>query len=222
MQDLWNDRLSEYVDGELTPSEREHAEEHLATCPGCRETLAQLRVVKARAATLVDPPAPDDLWAGIERRIGPAGSTSAIGRVLALPRRRAFALLPALAAAAAVLVVAGVAFQLARPGSRADGRDGGLLAGAAPETAQAASFDAARVDGEIADLQQALDRGRGKLDPKTVKVLEADLAVIRKAAADARAALAADPANRDLQRYFAATVNSKLQLMRRATAMVGV
>jgi len=88
--------------------------------------------------------------------------------------------------------------------------------------AHLAAFDATRIDGEIAQLQTALDRGRGKLDPATVKVLETNLETIRKATEDARAALARDPANRELQDYFASTVQSKLDLMRRATAMAGV
>jgi hypothetical protein len=89
-------------------------------------------------------------------------------------------------------------------------------------TARPATFDAARVDGEIAQLQQALDRGQGRLDPRTIAVLEKNLALIRQAADDARRALAQDPANRELQDYFASTMHSKLDLMRRATAMAGV
>ena len=43
MTDTWNDRLSEYLDGELTPGERVALEAHLATCRECAATLAELR-----------------------------------------------------------------------------------------------------------------------------------------------------------------------------------
>jgi anti-sigma factor RsiW len=222
MTDHWTHALSDHLDGDLPPSEARALERHLETCAECRETLAALRAVKDRAAALVDPPAPDDLWAGIASRIGTAGSTSASeARILELPRRQALApwLLPA-AAAALLAVVLALPWLMGHWGR--SHRGAGVAAVATPEPAQLASFDATEVEGEIAQLQAALDRGRGKLDPKTIAVLEKNLKVIRAATEDARRALAADPANRELQDYFAATVQSKLRLMRQATAMAGV
>ena len=224
MNDRFTNSLSEYLDGDLSSHEQSELERHLDSCAACRETIAGLRAVKQRAGALLDPPTPDDLWAGIASRIGSAGSTRASGsHVLVLPRRHGWRFGPALALAASVVVVAGGAFWFAR-GGRLPGAApvAGVPTGIAAETTHYASFDAARVDGEIAQLQQALDRGRGRLDPATVQVLDRNLAVIRQAAADARRALEKDPANRELQDYFADTVQSKLDLMRRATAMVGV
>ncbi|HTR97108.1 MAG TPA: anti-sigma factor [Candidatus Acidoferrales bacterium] len=220
MRDQWTDQLSEYVDGGLPPSGEQALERHLDECAECRVALAGLRAVKQRARVLVGPPAPDDLWAGIAERIGTAGSSSARGRLLELPRRRALSLRPLLAAAAATVVVAGAALWMARELPR---RSTAQTSAAAPSTnAQTAAFDASRVESEIAQLQRALDRGRGKLDPHTIAVLEKNLGVIRQATEDARKALESDPANRDLQNYFAGTVQSKLDLMRRATALAGV
>ena len=93
---------------------------------------------------------------------------------------------------------------------------------ASPGTAASAGFDAARVETEIGQIQRALDRGHDKLDPKTIQVLEENLRIIRKAAEDARQALERDPANRDLQEYFAGSFQSKLDLVRRAAALAGV
>ena len=42
MTDQWNDRLSEYLDDELTPGERAALESHLATCRDCAVTLDDL------------------------------------------------------------------------------------------------------------------------------------------------------------------------------------
>lgn len=227
MSDRWTDTLSDYLDGDLAASEARELERHLESCEECRVTLEELKQVRERARTLVDPPAPDDLWAGIASRIGTAGSTSEAprARVISFPSR-----LPSIALPWAI--AAGFALVMAGAGGAWLALRGGFVAPGAHEVAQRdtvesadvalASFDAEKVEGEIAALQTALDQGRGRLDPKTVVVLEQNLALIRKATEDAKAALAADPANRELQNYFAGTVEQKLRLVRRAATMAGV
>jgi len=244
MRDRFSDLLSDYLDHDLPRGEAEALERHLTDCAECRDTLAALERVKARAAALVDPPAPTDLWAGIASRIGTAGTTSAKPRrhvVHELPAREyrpAIWSVPqwALAAAAFVAVALGVSWvvqsRLSPPlrpavavqpapadqayGSAASEPSGGT-------DAAAAGFDATAIESQIGQLQQALDRGRDKLDPKTVQVLEENLRIIHKATEDARLALEKDPANRDLQNYFAGSVTSKLELMKRSVALaVGV
>ena len=42
MTDKWNDRLSEYIDDELTPDERAQLEAHVASCAECAVTLDEL------------------------------------------------------------------------------------------------------------------------------------------------------------------------------------
>jgi len=69
MNDGWMNRLSEYLDDELSPAERAEAETHLADCPTCAEALEELRRVRARARSLADAPAPEGIWEGIEARI---------------------------------------------------------------------------------------------------------------------------------------------------------
>jgi len=44
--------LSAYVDGELTPRQREVVEAHLASCPRCQQVLAQLKTLAAGTAAL--------------------------------------------------------------------------------------------------------------------------------------------------------------------------
>src|SRR5690242_6390457 len=70
MKDQWTDRLSEYLDGDLTPAERTTLEAHLAACGTCRTTLDELRRVVARAQALDDRPPAADLWPGIAEHIG--------------------------------------------------------------------------------------------------------------------------------------------------------
>jgi hypothetical protein len=237
MQDRFTDLLSDYLDHDLPRAEAEALERHLADCAECRDTLVALERVKARAATLVDPPAPTDLWAGIASRIGTAGSTSVTPArrfvVHELPRRPAAWAVPtwALAAAVFAVVALGVSWVVQgrmTPGLRSlaqapppapDPGPGSTNPGTDVATA---SFDATAIESEIGQLQQALDRGHDKLDPKTVQVLEENLRIIRKATEDARRALEADPANRDLRQYFAGSVQSKLDLVRRSVALAGV
>ena len=58
MNDLWNDRLSEYLDGDLAAHERAALEEHLLTCETCRADLVGLRLVVERARPLRDAAVP--------------------------------------------------------------------------------------------------------------------------------------------------------------------
>jgi len=238
MKDRFTDLLSEYLDHDLPRGEAEALERHLAGCAECRDTLAALERVKTRAATLVDPPAPTDLWAGIASRIGTAGSTSVQPRRTVVhelpdprsarvPRPSAWAVPQwALAAAAFLVVALGVSWLVQgrmTPGLRQVAvRSANPAARPTTDATSVVSFDATQIESEIGQLQQALDRGRDKLDPKTVKVLEENLRIIRKATEDARHALEQDPANRDLLQYFAGSVQSKLELVRRAAQQAGV
>jgi anti-sigma factor RsiW len=225
MKDRFSDLLSDYLDHDLPRGEAEALERHLTGCAECRDTLSALERVKMRAAARVDPPAPTDLWAGIASRIGTAGSTSpeAARRhtVLGLPRRSAAWAVPrwALAAAAFVAVALGLSWlvQSRVAPSLRPRPEAGVI-----DDAVSASFDATQIESQIGQLQQALDRGRDKLDPKTVEVLEENLRIIRKATDDARRALEQDPSNRDLQQYFAGSMQSKLDLVRRAAQLAGV
>jgi anti-sigma factor RsiW len=49
MTDPWIDRLSDYIDGDLSVAERIELENHLARCAECSDTLVGLR--RARVVT---------------------------------------------------------------------------------------------------------------------------------------------------------------------------
>ena len=63
--DPWIDRLSEYVDDELEPSERLQLEQHLLDCPRCRAKMG-------KASRLFRSQAPPRL---LDPRKGPAAQT---------------------------------------------------------------------------------------------------------------------------------------------------
>src|SRR5262249_26291427 len=155
MTDRWTDRLSDYLDGELTPAERRELETHLESCSACATTLAELREVVARAASLPARPPAADLWKGIEPRLDVVQSvvTPFETRV----RRRVSFPLPQLAAAGlALMVMSGGAVWILRNGGPATD----LPPVAATNDPGLASLPVStadpRYDEAIADLQQAL------------------------------------------------------------------
>ena len=79
--------------------------------------------------------------------------------------------------------------------------------------------DAASVyDDEIARLRSVI-KGREDLDPKTVALIQRSLAVIDTAIAQARAAVAADPASAFLNKRLADAQNKKVELLRTAAML---
>lgn len=226
--DQWTDRLSEYLDGDLPEGDRIALEAHLQSCAECSATVVDLRRVVRRARTLKPQAPPNDLWPAIAQRIGAKPPTGAIVDLVsrrAMPRRWAFSL-PQLAAAGIALmaVSGGTAWMLsnsARPGTvpsvvvTVPSGTPALAVAARPSASQ--SYAAA-----VADLEQVLDEGRGKLDSTTVRVIEQNLAAIDRAIAEAQKALAADSANMYLNTHLAETMRRKLELLRQAAALVPV
>ena len=78
---------------------------------------------------------------------------------------------------------------------------------------------AAIYDREIARLHAVIRTRRGELDPKTVAAIERSLSVIDTAIAQARAALASDPASRFLHGRLTDALDKKVELLR-TTAML--
>jgi hypothetical protein len=72
----------------------------------------------------------------------------------------------------------------------------------------------------VESLQRVLDERRDSLAPTTVATVERSLRVADSAIAEARAALAQDPANRALAALFASNYERKIDLLRRATELV--
>lgn len=216
-QDI-SDKLSDYLDDELTPPERHAVEAHLQECRECAATLADLRHIAATAAALRDGPPAADLWPAIAARI--AGGP----RAAPPPPRRRFAFtMPQLAAAA--LLLAALSWLAARVLSPAPERAPEVAAGGAqPSDGGAPSvmpvvFDEQQYDTAIRELQQAIDRGRSRLDPETVAAVERNLRLIDEAVNDARRALAADPSSGFLSGYMVQTRQRKLELLRQVAVL---
>ena len=234
MHQEWTDRLSDYLDGELSAEEQQAVEAHLRACAPCAAVLDDLKRVVARAATVAARPPDADVWAGIAARIN-AGSASAPGRVMPFaPReaRRVTFTLPQLAAAAALLIAVsgGLAWNAAERIGAADSSVSVAqpVQTADPATATGAAEFArvenvgladAQYDAAVADLEKALQAGRGRLDASTIAIVEHNLQIIDQAINQARDALAGDPANSYLSSHLVEARRRKLDLLRRATAL---
>ncbi|MDX1674706.1 MAG: zf-HC2 domain-containing protein [Longimicrobiales bacterium] len=211
-------RLSDYLDGELGPVEREAVEAHLAGCAECTRTLEDLRAVVAGAGRLADVPPDRDLWPGVERRLAPrAGEAEGQeSRARVVPfRRRVVLTVPQLAAAAIALVLLSAsAVWLAVPGP-ADAPPAMAVAPASSATF-AAFVD---YDETLAALEAEYRTRREALDPETIRVVERNLAIIDRAIAEARAALAADPSSGFLSEHLVDAMRRKADLLRRAAVL---
>ena len=218
MHDPWTDRLSEYLDGELAAPESEALEAHLAVCEHCRENLAGLTAVVERARSLPEREPAVDLWPGIAAGIGGRRGASVRSIRPRTVRRFSFTM-PQLAAAALFLMaVSGGAAWLLRPGAPVERTPLPVAAGAAPAVIRTtgASGDPVSYDHAIQELQEVLERHSGDLDSSTVRVLTENLALIDRAIAQARNALASDPSDEYLTEHLAETMRRKLELLRRA------
>lgn len=212
--DALNERLSEYLDNELDAAERAAVEAHLAECGECRTDLQALAAVVARAGTLTDTPPDQSLWPGVETQIAPPQ----VLRPAFARRRFAFTMPQLIAASLALMIASGGMVWLARLGGART--DFPVVLGEVASPVRPANFGDAAFDQAVADLQQRLDAGRGRLDAQTIRILETNLQAIDRAIAQCREALAADPANVYLNSYLAQTRRRKLELLRRATALV--
>jgi anti-sigma factor RsiW len=225
MTDIWTDRLSEYLDGELSREERAALEDHLRHCVACGAALADLKRIVRRARALDDRHPDRDLWPGIAARIAGPAAEPTEGAEIRLagrrPRRWTFSLPQLAAAGIALMALSGGAAWLLHPAgtaavlTRQPTPSVIVPVAAGPARPAERSYDVA-----VTELQQVLTQNRGRLDTTTVRVIEQNLATIDRAIAQAQRAVAADSANIYLNSHLAETMRRKLELLRQAAALV--
>ncbi|MEX2270959.1 MAG: zf-HC2 domain-containing protein [Vicinamibacterales bacterium] len=210
------DRLSEYLDDELTPAGRREVDLHLAGCAECRLVLEELALVKQTAAELTElDRVPDaDLWPHVAWR---------------MKQRKGISLswVQALAAALVLITLSGGAVWMALDGGRSpapgvaatDAADRGPEIDAPPAPVAVANFADEAYESAVRDLRRALESDRNRLDPQTIQVIERNLTAIDRAIGQARQALEADPANVSLNTYLAGVRRRKLDLLRTASEL---
>jgi anti-sigma factor RsiW len=217
MKDIWTNRLSEYIDGELDATERAALEAHLATCGQCYATLGELQQVVARAKALEDQPPAANLWSGIAQEIRRQRVPERRDR-----RDRRLFILTApqlLAASIALMLVSGGGVWLAVQQRQAVTPTPEAVRPDARLRIDQAGGWTRSTDAAIAELQAALDLNEKRLDTTTVRIVRKNLAVIDRAIAEARMALRGDPGNAYLNLHLANTMRRKVELLRRVNDM---
>lgn len=150
--DVFSQRLMDFLEGDLDGATRAAMEAHTRQCAACGALLADLRRIGAEAGRLPALSPSHDLWNGIAQRID-APVVALAGR---RPRWKSPRLL-GLAAAAAIVLAAGLGYEAARhttPSSAA-------VAPASVAALPPAAVDSARVP---APVQTARVAARGAVD----------------------------------------------------------
>jgi anti-sigma-K factor RskA len=221
--------LNDYADGSLTATARADTAKHVDGCEACRATVARIRSLVAKAEALPkEVEAPAEAWSVVQRRIED-GKVIDIGRREdrktgrgASPRRYIIT-----AVAALVLVVATSAITMFVTRGDRDGLSLVDIPGATDPNIRLASLPAEIASVErtylesVSDLLTALDDPALQLSMETRRAVRRSLAVIDTAIAEARAALIADPASRELREMLTRNYEQKVDLLRRASARAG-
>jgi hypothetical protein len=205
MTHLTFDEISDAADGRQPAGD---GGRHLEQCTECQATLRKVRDLIGAAHRLpreIEPPA--EVWTSLRTRVGSARPRAirrwSIGWV---------------ATAAAIIIVAGIALLVpGRPGP-----EKGKAKAIPPVVITDATMHLAieqNYAGTVAELRRTLETQRAALSPATVRVLERSLATIDTAIAEARAALASDPANQALISILSANYEHKVELLKRATEL---
>jgi hypothetical protein len=102
----FEERLADYMEGEITAAERAQMDAHAASCIACGALLSDLQRIVAEAAELPEIAPPAAVWSGIESRISTA-------IVPIATHRRSIPLVRALTSAAAMILLTATATYIA-------------------------------------------------------------------------------------------------------------
>lgn len=225
MSDEWTDKLSAYLDAELSREDRSGLEQHIETCEDCRTALRQLRGVVDWVSEYQGREPERDAWPGISAAISEMKRGVIDLDSRRRSRRRVELSIPqALAAVMALAVVGAGSWWLARE-TAPQTQMAAVIDVSAPQAGStvAATIAAAQKYGPaIADLEAVLLSDEGMLDSVTVRVLREQLAIIDRALSEAQEALARDPASDFLADHYKGMMKKKLRLLRGAARQVEV
>ena len=187
--------LEDFVDGSLGPGAGEAIEAHLSDCETCAAEVSALRTLLSDVAALplsVEPRR--DLWPHLSPRLG----RQPLRRRVFRSRRMA------LAAAALLLVIVTASVTTLVLRERPPAVD--------DVAAEWVAAEAAYV-GAMRELEEALAGAMVELAPETAALIHDNLRVIDEAIRESRAALAADPGNRDVLPFLASMYEKKLDVL---------
>jgi hypothetical protein len=199
---LTESEINDFVDETLSDDVVSRALQHIAGCAACKNEVDAVRSVVHRVAQLPMTIQPDrdlrrDIWARIDRR----------------PSLWEFRF--PLAAAAVVLIALSSAITYFTTRNAAQ----------EPVATVTPTHDRNPVDlvsierqysVEVDELQRALRENRASLSPETVRILEENISIIDNAIAEARRAIATDPASPMLGELLRSAYQRKVELLKQA------
>jgi anti-sigma factor RsiW len=201
---LFHKMIGDRLDGTIRPQDRARLEDHLKSCPECREVAADFQKIAAAARALPQEDPAEELWPAIRAGVAAARRARPVP-AFAHPRFRW--------AWAAGLVFIGVVL--------------GLGIGLRPWKADLPTAFAADQDRTVAKLQEAekhyqlaiqamteaLAPGRASLDPRTAALFKRDLQAVDAAIESCRGALRRDPKNLDARVYLLGAYQKKVEVL---------
>ena len=218
-------RIHDYVDGELSDAERNRFEHDMARDPALAADVDRVRALVGDLEDLGgDRPPTRDLWPGIAARLDDR-ETVAHETPTGLPRGRRITLRLSqlIAAGIALVLLTGTTTWIAlRAGEAVPGASVAVATdGVGTEAAQFVDDELFReYEDAVLELEVVLDAGRDRLSPETVEVLEASLAAVDTAIADARSALESDPESGPLLRLLRRHMKTKLDVLQQTAAAI--
>lgn len=227
MQNQWIERVSEYVDGELSPADRMLFEARMDEDPDLRRAVDQVQALVGQAAALGPVEPSRDLWPAIAARIGEQGPARERPAGSPAPRPRAWRRASAVAAGIALMVLSASAGWWLHDLGRPAGPD--LAAIAQPQSPQprgdvsSARFaeQEERLAESIEGLETVLLRYGDRLDPDTREAIVANLELIDQAIDDAHRALKEDPNSDYLHAHITNSLERKVRLLEDAARLAG-
>jgi hypothetical protein len=191
---------------------RADGREHLEACAECRATLARVqRLLDAARALPREVAPPPEVWDALQARVRTTPRAQS-------PRFRSWNVGWFVAAATIVFIV-GAALLLPPSVGKVKGKGAVVQAPVASQQSPVVRAVAQNYEPTLADLRRTLDQQRASLSPATLQVIERAVATCDTAIAEARAALASDPANQSLLQILAAQFEHKVELLQRATQL---
>jgi anti-sigma factor RsiW len=192
----WSERMSAYLDGELSAADAAAAEEHLRVCDACQRQRDDFAAIRGWVR---DQPAraTSDPWPAIA------------GEIAAARRRRTRALRLAAAILLPMTVVAGAFWTDAGRWLERTSPRAGSASVTRPD--EGVSMTIAALEGRFRDLER-------RLDPKTATAIRQGLAQLDDALTRAERELDRDRDNQLLEALVARVRQQKLRLLQSVTA----
>lgn len=206
------EQLNDMLDQRLSAWQNAQVQAHAASCLTCARELSQLQTMLRSASALPSEVAPPpELWTNVRHSI----DALRVATIAPTPRSARMGWNQrALGVAAVALVIVSSGTTAVVMSRRANAPASPMvLASTAWHTSEASYVQSAQ------QLRDQLDEIRGELSPATIATVERSLRVIDDAIAEARSALAADPANAAITDLLASNYRHKIELLRRATQL---